>query len=85
LKGCREVLHDGSNEIDAQMLTFMNRVDGRLKQIKTQVNQIDEAKSSRVRTFHLSFGTSVKTYFCCCSIFQGYLSNNFNFVNVLFL
>jgi hypothetical protein len=48
LKGCREVLHDGSNEIVAQMLTFMNRVDGRLKQIKTEVNKIDEAKSSRV-------------------------------------
>ena len=31
LKHCREVLHDGSNEIIAQMLAFMNRVDGRLK------------------------------------------------------
>jgi hypothetical protein len=30
------------------MLTFMNRVDGRLKQIETQVNKIEEAKSSRV-------------------------------------
>jgi hypothetical protein len=26
----------------------MNRVDGRLKQIETQVNKIEEAKSSRV-------------------------------------
>jgi chromosome segregation ATPase len=48
LNGCREVLHDGSNEIVAQMLTFINRVDGRLKQIKTQVNKIDEAKSSHL-------------------------------------
>jgi hypothetical protein len=39
LKDCREVLHDGSNEIVAQMLAFMNRVDGRLKQIETQVNK----------------------------------------------
>ena len=31
LKDCREVLHDGSNEIVAHMLAFMNRVDGRLK------------------------------------------------------
>jgi hypothetical protein len=36
LKDCREVLYDGSNEIVAQMLAFMNRVDGRLKQIETQ-------------------------------------------------
>jgi archaellum component FlaC len=48
LKHCREVLHDGSNEIIAQMLAFMNRVDGRLKQIETQVNKIDEVKSSLV-------------------------------------
>ena len=48
LKDCREVLHDGSNEIVAQMLAFMNRVDGRLKQIETQVNKIDEVKSSLV-------------------------------------
>jgi hypothetical protein len=27
---------------------FMNRVDGRLKQIETQVNKIDEVKSSLV-------------------------------------
>jgi hypothetical protein len=30
------------------MLAFMNRVDGRLKQIETQVNKIDEVKSSLV-------------------------------------
>ena len=48
LKDCREVLHDGSNEIVAQMLAFMNRVDGILKQIETQVNKIDEVKSSLV-------------------------------------
>jgi hypothetical protein len=48
LKDCREVLHDGSNKIVAQMLAFMNRVDGRLKQIETQVNKIDEVKSSLV-------------------------------------
>jgi hypothetical protein len=30
LKDCREVLHDGSNEIVAQMLAFMNRVDKEL-------------------------------------------------------
>ena len=48
LKDCREVLHDGSNEIVAQMLAFMNRVDGMLKQIETQVNKIDEVKSSLV-------------------------------------
>jgi transcriptional accessory protein Tex/SPT6 len=30
------------------MVAFMNRVDGRLKQIETQVNKIDEAKSNRV-------------------------------------
>jgi hypothetical protein len=30
------------------MLAFMNRVDGRLKQIETQVNKIEEAKSSHV-------------------------------------
>ena len=55
LKGCREVLYDGSNEIVAQMLAFMNRVDGRLKQIETQVNKIDEVKSSLVNiTRHVS-------------------------------
>ena len=48
LKDCREVLHDGSNAIVAQMLAFMNRVDGILKQIETQVNKIDEVKSSLV-------------------------------------
>jgi peptidoglycan hydrolase CwlO-like protein len=30
------------------MLAFMNRVDGILKQIETQVNKIDEVKSSLV-------------------------------------
>ena len=48
LKGSREVLHDGSNAIVAHMVSFMNRVDGRLKQIETQVNRIDQAKSNRV-------------------------------------
>ena len=31
LKGSREVLHDGSNAIVAQMVAFMNRVDGEIK------------------------------------------------------
>ena len=48
MKDGREVLRDGSNEIAAQMLAFMNRVDGRLKQVETQVNKIDEVKTSLV-------------------------------------
>lgn len=42
LKGCREALHDGLNEMLSQMLAFMNTVQGRLKQTETQVNKKDE-------------------------------------------
>jgi hypothetical protein len=37
LKGCREALHDGLNEMLSQMLVLMNTVQGRLKQTETQL------------------------------------------------
>lgn len=48
LKGCREALHDGLNEMLSQMVAFMNTVQGRLKQTETQVNKKDEGNISLV-------------------------------------